>query len=283
MAWQEKKFQENVCMHLLLLISVCCFCVQRRKTSWCNVGRNNHLLRGKEENSAKFQLWGFCLFVLFLFVVFFVKSCVDLGTRWLLWTTEVKTKRHKKLWNTQKSMGLRQFACSSSISTVERWCNQQGWQTTWSNFDNKQTNKSPTTGIRYSRGQTILFADADGATEFNGLVGLEKELQKITKNEFGCVVSSRYLCNKKEKAEVHCLLTTLLLCFFVRKNNLCLIDFSLTTNKQQRSFLRKFVSKTFHTFVMFVCDTNIKDTYVSLFLPLHTTNNNNLNKQQRSQ
>jgi dolichyl-phosphate beta-glucosyltransferase len=81
-------------------------------------------------------------------------------------------------------------------------------------------------GMRYSRGKTILFADADGATKFSDCTSLEKELKRITKDELGCVVGSRYT----EAAEA------------------------------ERTALRRFVSFVFHLPVILVCGAEIKDT-----------------------
>lgn len=83
-------------------------------------------------------------------------------------------------------------------------------------------------GMRFSRGELILFADADGATTFSGLTGLEKEIKRITKNGLGCVVGSRYI-NAKEKTA-------------------------------KRTAFRRFISKVFHMLVLFVCGNDIQDT-----------------------
>jgi hypothetical protein len=61
-------------------------------------------------------------------------------------------------------------------------------------------------GMRFSRGKTILFADADGATKFADVVGLEKKLNEIAKKDLACVVGSRYLDSDQHKSEVSVLL-----------------------------------------------------------------------------
>jgi len=46
-------------------------------------------------------------------------------------------------------------------------------------------------GMLRARGETLLFADADGATTFSDLVKLEKLLEEVSKNDEGLVCGSR--------------------------------------------------------------------------------------------
>lgn len=46
-------------------------------------------------------------------------------------------------------------------------------------------------GVLRARGETILFADSDGATEFTCLDKMEDELKKIVRNKHGIAIGSR--------------------------------------------------------------------------------------------
>lgn len=46
-------------------------------------------------------------------------------------------------------------------------------------------------GCLYSRGKLILFTDADGATDINGLEAVMRECRAIAKNDLGCAIGSR--------------------------------------------------------------------------------------------
>ena len=46
-------------------------------------------------------------------------------------------------------------------------------------------------GSLYSKGKYILFTDADGATDINGLETVLNECKKINLNGKGCAIGSR--------------------------------------------------------------------------------------------
>lgn len=46
-------------------------------------------------------------------------------------------------------------------------------------------------GSLYSRGDYILFADADGATDITGVETIMKGVKKVEKNGLGCAIGNR--------------------------------------------------------------------------------------------
>jgi len=56
-------------------------------------------------------------------------------------------------------------------------------------------------GVMVSRGEYVLFADADGATRITDLDNLMEELNKIKKNGLGVAVGSRAVLQKKAEVE----------------------------------------------------------------------------------
>lgn len=83
-------------------------------------------------------------------------------------------------------------------------------------------------GMFVARGKLLLFADADGATQFSDYEKLEKEMKKINKNGLGVICGSRAHLEQESIA--------------------------------QRSMFRTFLMYGFHFLVWFLCVRGIKDT-----------------------
>lgn len=82
-------------------------------------------------------------------------------------------------------------------------------------------------GCLFSRGQYVIFVDADGATDINVLEKINQECKKIeTKEGLACAIGSRYQ----------------------------------TDAQADRTPLRRFLAWGMHTLVKFVLRNNIKDT-----------------------
>ncbi|KAI9346400.1 nucleotide-diphospho-sugar transferase [Zopfochytrium polystomum] len=84
-------------------------------------------------------------------------------------------------------------------------------------------------GMISSRGRTILFADADGATRFSDLNELEAQLSKVSRNGRGVAVGSRAHMVKSEAVV-------------------------------KRSFIRNFLMHSFHTLLFVLGIASIRDT-----------------------
>ena len=78
----------------------------------------------------------------------------------------------------------------------------------------------------YSRGEYILFADADGATDINDVEKIYKSVKNVAKNSLGCAIG----CRNTEETKV------------------------------QRKGVRKFLNWLNTTLVQFVLGFSIKDT-----------------------
>lgn len=81
-------------------------------------------------------------------------------------------------------------------------------------------------GSLFSRGEYVLFADADGATDINSLEKVIQGCKKAEKNGVSCAIGSRY------QDESHA----------------------------ERNLFRRFLSLGHNTLVKFVLRNNIKDT-----------------------
>lgn len=83
-------------------------------------------------------------------------------------------------------------------------------------------------GINYSRGQYVLMADADGATEISDLPRLWSRLHEIQRNEAGMAIGSRAHLEMESVAT--------------------------------RSLVRTVLMRGFHLLVTLLCTSNIRDT-----------------------
>ncbi|KAI8818456.1 nucleotide-diphospho-sugar transferase [Chytriomyces cf. hyalinus JEL632] len=86
-----------------------------------------------------------------------------------------------------------------------------------------------TQGILVARGRRILFADADGATKFGDVEKLERKLDSIEKNGLGVAIGSRAHMVKSDAVV-------------------------------KRSFIRNFLMHGFHTVLLVLGISSIKDT-----------------------
>ncbi|KAI9325342.1 nucleotide-diphospho-sugar transferase [Obelidium mucronatum] len=86
-----------------------------------------------------------------------------------------------------------------------------------------------TQGMLVARGKKLLFADADGATQFSDVEYLEKSLSKVIKDGHGIAVGSRAHMVKSDAVV-------------------------------KRSFIRNFLMHGFHTFLLILGIAEIKDT-----------------------
>ncbi|KAJ3212130.1 dolichyl-phosphate beta-glucosyltransferase [Entophlyctis luteolus] len=86
-----------------------------------------------------------------------------------------------------------------------------------------------TQGMLVARGANLLFADADGASQFSDVAQLESELARVQKNGHGIAVGSRAHMVKSEAVV-------------------------------KRSFVRNFLMHGFHTFLLVLGIAEIKDT-----------------------
>ncbi|KAJ3392669.1 dolichyl-phosphate beta-glucosyltransferase [Entophlyctis sp. JEL0112] len=89
--------------------------------------------------------------------------------------------------------------------------------------------RSCSDGMLVARGANLLFADADGASQFSDVAQLESELARVQKNGHGIAVGSRAHMVKSEAVV-------------------------------KRSFVRNFLMHGFHTFLLVLGIAEIKDT-----------------------